>query len=667
MKNTKTLPILNASTLVACATALCMAAGGGVALAQDAGQVTLNINMDKPGVSVSPTLYGLMTEEINHGYDGGLYAELIQNRVFRDDDNNPVHWTLVQDGGAGTIALDKTQPLNDALPVSLKLDVTQGGTRVGVANDGFWGIPVKPSTTYCASFYAKASGIGGGPVTVDIESADGHTVYAKGQVAKITNGWQRYEVPLTTDAGVQPTAAARFVISTTSAGTLWLDLVSLFPPTYNNRPNGNRVDIMQLMVDMHPKFLRLPGGNYLEGNTIDTRFPWKKTLGPLDQRPGHPGTWSYRSSDGLGLLEYLDWCEDMKAEPVLAVFAGYALNKTTTQPGPALQPFIDEALEEIEYVTGGPETKWGAERAKDGHPAPFHLTYVEIGNEDFFDKSGSYNGRYSQFYNAIKAKYPDLQLIATTKVNSMKPDVVDEHYYLSTGDMEDMATKYDHYSRSGPKVFDGEWATRRGPWKKPTGTTPNLGDALADAAWMTGLERNSDIVVMQCYAPLFVNVNPGARQWDINLIGYDALHSYGSPSYYAQQMFGTHLGDKVVPIELQNVGTQVKFARKPTNPPKMIPTVYAVATRDSKTGTIYLKVVNTVGTPQDVKININGAQQVASQGTAIVLAADDPEETNTVDAPTHVIPVSSSVSGLGTSFTHTFAPYSATVLQFQAR
>ncbi|MGI4788458.1 MAG: alpha-L-arabinofuranosidase C-terminal domain-containing protein [Janthinobacterium lividum] len=510
------------------------------ALAQS-GQMT--VHLDKPGHAISPILYGLMTEEINHSYDGGLYGELIQNRVFKADSAVPVHWSLVQGGGGqGAMTLDKTDPLSSALGMSLRLDITSGGQRVGVANDGYWGIPVKPNTRYRASFYAKAETYAG-PLTVDIESADGAIVYASAAVPKIAGAWRQYTATLAT-RNIAPTEAARFVISASSPGTVRLNLVSLFPPTFNNRPNGNRIDLMQKMAAMKPAFLRMPGGNYVEGYTLTERFKWKEMLGSLIQRSGHQGPWGYRSSDGLGLLEFLEWCEDLHMQPVLAIFAGYALDSKHVAAGPELQPFVQDALDEIEYVTGGPKTKWGAVRVQDGHPAPFPLTYVEVGNEDGFDKSGSYESRYAQFYDAIKKKYPRLQVIATTPVTSRRADMVDDHYYRSAADMELDSGHYDSASRTGPKIFVGEWASIEG---KPT---PTLNAALGDAAWLTGLERNSDLVLLSCYAPMLVNVNPGASQWGTNLIGYDALSSFGSPSYYAQAMFAGNPGNVVLPIEV---------------------------------------------------------------------------------------------------------------------
>jgi alpha-L-arabinofuranosidase len=507
----------------------------------------LTVDLQNPGIKVSPIFYGLMTEEINHSYDGGLYAELIQNRTFQDNAGKPLHWSLLGGSSQANIALDQEDPVNTtAMPRSLRLDISsiEQGQRVGIANDGYWGIPVQPNTQYRASFYAKAGAGFSGPLAVEIQSRDGATVYASASVPQLDAQWKKYELTLKT-GDVQPTSDARFAILASSKGSVWFNLVSLFPPTFANRPNGNRIDLMQILADLHPAFLRLPGGNYLEGDTIAERFDWKKTIGDIAQRPGHQGPWRYRSSDGLGLLEFFDWCEDLHMQPLLAVYAGYSLRGQHADPGPALQPFVQDALDEIEYATGDASTTWGHQRALDGHLAPFKIDYVEIGNEDQFDRSGSYDGRFAQFYDAIKAKYPDLKLIATTPVHSRTPDVIDDHYYRSARAMERDVHHYDKYDRNGPKIFVGEWATTEGA------PTPNMNAALADAAWLTGLERNSDVVIMSAYAPLLVNVNINASQWGTNLIGYDALQSFGSPSYYAQKMISRNLGDTVLPVEIQ--------------------------------------------------------------------------------------------------------------------
>jgi alpha-N-arabinofuranosidase len=625
---------------------------------------TLHIDAGQVTAQVSPTLYGLMTEEINHSYDGGLYAELIQNRTFQDNTKDPVHWSLIQGGNAASISLDPGQPLNDALKTSLKLDASGAalGSRVGIANDGWWGIPVKPDTTYRVSFYAKGRGSFSGPLTVSIESNDGTKTFAKAEISGITGEWKQYTATLKTKGAAPVSSGNRFVISTDSPGTIWFNLVSLFPPTYKDRPNGNRIDLMQFMADMKPGFLRCPGGNYLEGDKIATRFPWKATLGDLAQRPGHPGCWGYRSSDGMGLLEFLEWAEDVGSEPVLAVYAGYSLQGEFVKPGSDLQPFVDEALEEIEYVTGDASTKWGARRVADGHPAPFPLHWVEIGNEDFFDKSHTYNDRFSQFYDAIRAKYPDLKLISTVmpgdpnQVHGRTPDAVDEHDYWKADAYEKEApTHFEKWNRNGPKIFVGEWAAFEDivPWSKGAiaePPTPSMKAALGDAAWMAAMERNSDVVVMQCYAPMLVNVNPGARQWRPDLIGFDALNVFGCPTYYAFKMFSQNHGDEVVRATLAGL------------PDGKVAPLDCAVTKDSKTGALTIKMVNVTDAPQTTAITIDQALGLASTGKAITLTGK-PEETNSITDPKHLVPVESNVPNVGASFSYTFPPYSITVLQ----
>ncbi len=596
---------------------------------------SLSIDGTQAGVAVNSLFYGLMIEEINHALDGGLYGELIQNRVLKNDPNTPVAWSVVQaSGGAGSIALDLTQPVvGTELTTSLKVAVTSTGSKVGAANSGYWGVPVTPSTKYTASVWAKGAPGFTGPLTVDIESRDSSTIYAQAQIPKVTTNWKKYSVTLKTA-----------LTSTTGQGTFWITQASLFKPTYNNRPNGNRVDLMQTLAAMKPAHLRLPGGNYLEGNSIAERFEWTNTIGPIEQRPGHPSPWGYFSDDGLGLLEYLEWCEDLNMEPVLAVYAGYSLDGEHVNPGADLAPYVQDAVNEIEYATGGTNTFWGAQRAADGHPQPFHIQYVEIGNEDFFDGSGSYDGRFAQFYDAIKATYPKLQVIATAGVTSRTPDVLDEHFYESPAAFEKDVHHYDSYSRSGPKIFVGEWASQEGS------PTPNLHAAIGDAAWLTGLERNSDIVIMESYAPLFVNTNPGASQWATNLIGYDALQSYGSPAYYVQAMFANNHGNVALPVTLNSSGGS---------------SVYASVTRNSKSGALYVKVVNAAFEPQQVNFSLTGFNSIAPNGSAVLLTGN-PAATN-APGKIQAVPQTVSVNGLGANFSQTFPAYSVTVLKISAK
>ncbi len=680
---------------------LCFICIAGVSdAADDSNQVTvLTLKANDVTAKVSPLFYGLMTEEINHSYDGGIYAELIRNRIFKEvpikrpltkpekefkieygDSPNDglMYWELVQtNGGIGSMSQDLSQPMNTALTNSLKLKITSLGEnqRVGISNEGFWGIPVRPHTTYRARIHVKAGDGFKGPLTLALVDQDGKTIYTQTEIEQITDHYQRYDATLTT-GDVKVTKDARFHIWAGDTGTVWFSLVSLFPPTYNNRPNGNRIDLMQLLADMKPEFLRFPGGNYVEGATIATRFDWKKTIGDITERPGHANDiWSGWSSDGMGMLEFLLWCEDLNMEPVIVVYSGYSMTGDRVAPGPDLEPYVQDALDQIEYTIGDASTPWGARRAKDGHPEPFKLTYMEIGNEEdvgnWRSKGNEYDARFTQFYDAIRAKYPQLKIIGATPVTSdliktRQPDVYDDHYYRSSVSMQADAHHYDDFDRNGPKIFVGEWATREGS------PTPHLGAALGDAAWLTGLERNSDVVVMESYAPLFVNVNPGAMLWRTDLIGYDALTCYGSPSYYVQQMFSSHHGDTVIAVDADHTPSRLVEMRRRISDGEMetysvdIPWLFYNATRDSHQGLIYLKLVNCSEVPRPVQIQINGVTNVKSIGELVQMKGNSTDDTNSITDPTHIIPTTTAINGLSHDFKQTLPPLSVSVLTIHA-
>ena len=586
----------------------------------------LSVDLGKPLHSVSPTLYGLMTEEINYSYDGGLYAELVRNRALRDPAWSQQDWLVVQNAAGGAkFEKDKTTGPSAALTDSIKLTVTSASTKepAGLRNMGYWGYPLKPDTTYKFSLYAKADSATNLSVNL-VNNKTGKSV-AHAEVAAIGSDWKQYSATLKTGQ-IAPSEENHLELTLTKPATLWIDLVSVFPPTYKNRENGNRIDIMEKLAGMHPAFLRFPGGNYLEGDHIGERYQWKKTIGPLVDRPTHPSPWNYHSSDGLGLLEFLEWCEDLHMENVLAVYAGYSMKQEHVEPGPKLDPYVQDALDEIEYATGGPDTKWGAERVKDGHPAPFKLAYVEIGNEDWFDESKSYDGRFKQFHDAIKAKYPEQKLIATAPVTSVKPDVLDDHFYLSAENYFDDIHHYDKFDRNGPKIFMGEYATMEG---SPTG---DFGAALGDAAWLTGVERNSDIVVMSSYAPLLVNVHNGGMQWHPDLIGYDGLTSYGSPSYYVLSLFAAKVGDTVPDSSLTGAGSRVAYS----------------VTEEASTGKVFLKIVNGVPTPQEVELDLSGIKSIAGSAKVTSLHANSTADTNSITDPKHIVPTESTLPVSGT-------------------
>jgi len=606
---------------------------------------TLKIETDKPVAKVSPTLYGLMTEEINYSYDGGLYGELVQDRTFQSSRSDTENWIPVAVGTAkGSVEPDRATGPSAALAASEKITAVQADAAdtYGIRNRGWWGVPVRANTTYTGSVFAKGDKAGAAAkVRVSLIANDSGKVLASAELPALTADWKQYSFSMKTGGDAGATANNQIVVSVDHPGTVWLQLLSVFGPTYKDRANGNRVDLMEMMAAMHPAFLRFPGGNYLEGNTIPERFDWKKTIGPLVDRPGHMSPWRYRSTDGMGLLEFLEWCEDLKMQPVLAVYAGYSLQQQFVKPGPDLEPYVQDALDEIEYVTGDASTKWGAERVKDGHPAPFALNFVEIGNEDQFDRSKSYDGRYAQFYDAIKKKYSALTLIATTPIKGHVIDMVDDHYYKRAEQFFDDAHHYDKADRNGPKIFVGEWATREGT------PTPNMGAALGDAAWMTGMERNSDLILISSYAPLLVNVNPNGMQWQSDLIGYDANSSYGSPSYWAQVMFAGHVGTETVASDLEGAGDRLFYT----------------VTRDAAKGIVYLKIVNASSKAQDLKISLDGAKDVKATGKLVRLSAGTTAATNSITDPKRVVPVESVVKGVSKEFTRTVPGYSIDVLE----
>jgi alpha-L-arabinofuranosidase len=613
------------------------------AIKQLAGPGTLTVNATQAGPRIDPTEFGEFLEEINHSGDGGVYAELIRNRDLKEDASSPVYWSAVTGGGAsGSVALDTTQGPTSANPVSLELSVgsVPAGGRAGVANAGYWGIPVTPSTTYQVSFYARSSQADSGPLTVDLESDSGQ-VYGSSTIAGVTGSWAKYTTTLTVGKGVSRSLSNRFVISTSdpsaAGSTLWFDIVSLFPPTYDGVSNGLRIDLMNKLGALHPGFFRVPGGNYLEGSTIDTRFEWSGTVGPIEDRPGHfNSAWGYWSQDGMGLLEYLEMSEEVGARPLLAVWAGYTLNGTVV-PQDQLAPYVQDAVNEVHYATDPVSTSWGAMRAADGHPQPFDLLGVEVGNEDFFDSSGSYNAyRYPMFYDAIKAAFGSMPVVATTPVTSRPMDMLDEHFY--NNDPQYFASNahlFDSASRSGPKVIVGEYATTQG---QPTGT---LAGAIGEAAFLTGLERNADLVIGSSYAPLLVNVN--APSWPTNLIGYNALKSFGSPSYWMQDMLSAGHGDHVI-------GSQVVAGAG---------TLFEVASQSP--GHTYVVVVNDGSADSPMRVDLSGLPGGARGGTATTLTGD-PTAMNSLAHPTAVAPTATTLSARGSSFKYTFPANSVTVL-----
>ncbi len=518
----------------------------GVAVVAAAAEpATVTVRADRPGHAIAPTLWGVFFEDINLSADGGLYAELVRNRSFEDGDK-PEHWELVAATGAeASLEVTGEQPFAaDAGATrnqrSLRLTVTKASeaAAAGVANAGYWGIPVRAGEEYRLSFAARCAA-GTLPLVASLTSAEGLD-YGSAEVAVAAGRWAVHEVTLKSTA---TDTDARLVLRATAPGTVWLDMVSLFPVrTWKGRPNGLRPDLAEMLVGLRPAFLRFPGGCWVEGDTMREAYRWKQTIGPLHERRTQWNLWGYWATHGIGYHEYLQLCEDLGTEPLFCINVGMSHRENV--PMDQMDEFVDDALDAIEYANGPVTSEWGGLRAKNGHPEPFGLKYMEIGNEN---GGPPYNERWPLFHKAIKDRHPEIVLVANHWAGGYPskpmPEIVDEHYYNTPEFFIRAATHYDGYDRGGPKVFVGEYAVTR-----DTGTG-SLRGAIGEAAFMTGLERNSDVVVMAAYAPLFVHVNH--RRWNPDLINFDNHRAYGLPSYYVQQLFAAHRGDAVLPVQVE--------------------------------------------------------------------------------------------------------------------
>ena len=544
-------------------------------------QVTIDIDAQQRGPKVSPMLYGIFYEDINHAADGGIYAELIRNRSFED---GPRYGAPADMQGWSTYAAapsqltarliqptKKTPLLNSVQHNALALDIKASPTMpVCLVNEGFWGINAVRGRCYRLSFWAKTLKYQG-TVKATLCSKDGSQLYAETVVSQFpavkAQGWTKYEATLTANDN---DPQAQFALVFDGVGQVQMDMVSLFPPTFKNHENGMRPDLANMLWQLHPKFMRFPGGCFVEGQeSPDNAFRWERTIGPIEEREGHWNVnWGYRTSDGLGYHEYLQLAEDLGAKPLYVVNVGIWHGGMT--PYDSIQPWIDECMNALEYANGPVTSKYGAMRARNGHPEPFGIEYLEIGNEnnqpDPRQQSDHYYERYEQFYKAIRSKYPEMKIIGNVvawgddnpKWNSkLSVDLLDEHYYRSPDWFAAAFHKYDSYDRQGPKVYVGEYAVTNG-----YGKLGNMNAALGEAVYMMGMENNSDVVELASYAPIFVNENDA--RWRPDMIRFSSSRVMGTPSYYVQQLMPQHLGSQVVKVE-QNDPFE-GMVRKPLTP-----------------------------------------------------------------------------------------------------
>lgn len=505
-------------------------------------QVTMDVDVALRGPLTSPYQYGLFFEEINHAGEGGLYAELVKNRSFEDGMEG---WQTIN---GATMSVTDTGLLNKVQGHALTVAVKGASASApkGIVNNGYWGMALRNDSAYTLSLWLKGSKALNNHLVARLVNEAGTTI-GEATLAGDVNlySWTKLTTTITAHADV---AKGSLQLLATADGSMTVDVVSLFPATWKGRANGLRPDLAQLLADTHPTFLRFPGGCYVEGQGgYDNAFQWKKTIGPIDQRPGHWNrNWGYWSSDGLGFDEYLQLCEDLGAAPLFVVNVGLGHGFTLSLED--TKALVQDCLDAIEYANSEASTTWGAKRVANGHAAPYHLKFIEIGNENYQAdanaQSNEYAERYKMFYNAIKAKYPDIVCIGNVEAwgtdspswrNANPVELVDEHYYRSADWMIANYNKYDNVSRS-IGIYNGEYAANGGSY----GKYGNLSSALGEAVYMLGMERNSDVCRMASFAPIFTyESNP---TWAYDMIHFDADKYFVTPSYYVQKLMGSNLG-----------------------------------------------------------------------------------------------------------------------------
>jgi alpha-L-arabinofuranosidase len=555
----------------------------------DTATAAITIDLNKRGPAINPRMYGIFLEEVNHGVDGGLYAEMIRNRGFEDskppegftfrpgaagrpgrwmaggydaesfghfDYFNPdgtmkdfPFWSLIKEGAAqGSMNLDTNNPLDPAGPRSLRLDVDDADSgRLGIANEGFFGVGVAAGKKYNLSFWARGEGFSG-PLTASVEDAGGIPCADPVTVNGVTGQWEKFHATLT---ATKTNPKARFVLIAGARGKVWLDMISLFPAdTFKNRPNGLRPDIAQFLADMKPGFIRFPGGCVIEGGTIETAFNWKDSVGPLAGRREQFGPWSYRETHGMGFFEYLQFCEDIGAEPLYVGFAGETCHFRNVKDVPMDQMgwVATNFLDAIQFANGPATTPWGNLRAWEGHPASFNLKLVEVGNEG---QARTFPPRYQLVHSALKSQYPDISYIndfsfvRRDQMGTEPSDIEDNHFYENPNWFMTHTNLYDQRDRNLPPVYDGEVAVTSGDNSDTHGT---LLSALSEGAFLMGLERDADVVKMVSYAPLLANIS-GRTGWH-GMIYFDSLRSYATVSYYLWKLFGLNRPDYTVQTDV---------------------------------------------------------------------------------------------------------------------
>lgn len=609
-------------------------------------KTNLEVDLTKSIAKIQPTMYGVFFEDINFAADGGLYAEMVKNRTFGFDaplmgwlqPNSNVHSMNLDSGIATPMRTSENKTNPDFCRIIINND-----KGYQIVNEGFRGMGIKKYAKY--NLTLKAANHNNAIKKIIIQFIDANKkVLGETTIVPSSTTWKDYSAQL---VATETEAKAQLKITFEGNGTIDLDMISLFPEeTWKNRKNGLRKDIVQLLDGLKPGFIRFPGGCIVEGKTLENRYQWKKTVGPVEDRETMINRWNvefkhklapdYFQSFGLGFFEYFQLSEDLGAEPLPILSCGIACQYNTGElvPMAELDPYVQDALDLIEFANGDVSTKWGKLRADMGHAKPFNLKFIGVGNEQW---GPQYIERYKVFATAIKSKYPNITIVSGSgpspdgvffdygwdELKKLKADIVDEHYYKNPEWFKANAARYDNYDRKGPKIFAGEYAAH------PNGVEDGLKEnnwlaALSESAFMTGLERNADVVYLTSYAPLMAHVD--AFQWAPDMIWFDNLAAYGTANYYVQKMYSNNRGTDVLSI--------TKDGKAITGQNDL----YASAAKDAVKNELILKLVNTSSKAQDLSINLSG-KNVDSKGKMVLLTSANLEEYNTLAEPTKISPV----------------------------
>lgn len=617
----------------------------------------LTIDPSNLGPEISPFLYGIFFEDINHAVDGGLYAELVRNRSFEHKDPLEGWFAVFETGCQATFSIDSDLPLNENNLHYLSFDIASENKSVSLSNNGYDGIPLKKGKRYEFSAFIRGNSEYSGEIAVLLTDAKGNKIVEASLGSAFGAEWEKYSVEFEIP---EDYSNSRLLLTLKGAGEVCLDMISLFP---EENWNGMRVDLLNMLEELRPGFVRFPGGCLVEGDSLENAYRWKDTIGPVEERKANYNLWGYHQSYGIGFFEYLLLSERLEAEPIPIFNSGMSCQVRGAEycPIDEMEEWITNVLDFIEFANGPQTSFWGSKRVELGHPEPFDVKYIGIGNENW---GTEYYDRFPLFREAVKAKYPEIIIVfsgppsyegasfnrAWRWARENDVEILDEHMYAVPEWMLRNTERYDKYDRTGPKVMLGEYAAHA------AGTRNTLQAAMAEAALMTGIERNSDIVIMAAYAPLFNR--PGWSQWTPDLIWFDNTRVYGTPSYHVQKLFNENLGDVVIPSELTDENLEVIGY--------WFKSLYHVCVYDRETENLIIKIVNPWPEEKEVRVEIGEELKIKEQAEVILMTSDSVFDENTFQNPEKVLPKKYVLSGLSNEFTFTFAENSITILRLKA-